>query len=162
MKNIHHFYVAASTMFIVFLYLSVFYAWKECYTIKKSKDDKMNVLVVDDSKIMREIVKRSVSKIIKTDVNYLEAGDGQEALKLIESNPINLLLLDWNMPKLDGLSLVKELRSREEFKKLHVLMITSEAAKYNVIEAIKHGVNDYLIKPVTEQALQKKLTRLGL
>jgi two-component system chemotaxis response regulator CheY len=75
-------------------------------------------------------------------------------------NPVDLVLLDWNMPKLNGLELVKKLRAMEQFQNLPIIMITSEAAKYNVIEAIKEGVNDYLVKPVSERGLLAKIKRV--
>ncbi|MBI9100680.1 MAG: response regulator, partial [Spirochaetaceae bacterium] len=70
---------------------------------------------------------------------------------------IDILLVDWNMPQLNGLDLVKKLRSHNKYVKLPIIMITSEAAKYNVIEAVKAGVNDYLIKPIGDLALLRKI-----
>jgi two-component system chemotaxis response regulator CheY len=70
------------------------------------------------------------------------------------------MLLDWNMPQLNGLELVKKIRNDAKFSALPVIMITSEAAKYNVIEAVKAGVSDYLIKPVNEKSLMEKLKRV--
>lgn len=123
----------------------------------------MTILVVDDSRIMRNIIKNSLSQIPRfSGVDYLEAGDGAEAWKVIESKQIDLLLLDWNMPLLNGIELVKRIRSDTRFKVLPIVMITSEAAKYNVIEAVKAGVNDYLVKPVTDRSLLEKIERLGL
>lgn len=122
----------------------------------------MNVLVVDDSRIMRNIVKNTLTQHPRfTDAACFEAGDGNEALRLIESQRIDLVLLDWNMPMMNGLELVKKMRSNPELAKLPVIMITSESAKYNVIEAVKAGVNDYLVKPVSERMLMEKLDRLG-
>ncbi|AFG37912.1 response regulator [Spirochaeta africana] len=121
----------------------------------------MTILVVDDSRIMRNIVKNSVaSHRILRDADFLEAADGISALDLLEHNQVDLLLLDWNMPRLNGIELVREMRSRAEFAKLPIVMITSEAAKYNVIEAVKAGVSDYLIKPVSEKSLIDKIKRI--
>jgi two-component system chemotaxis response regulator CheY len=120
----------------------------------------MKILVVDDSRIMRNIIKNTLQYLHSKDNEYLEAADGVEALDLLLHNNIDLLLLDWNMPRLNGLDLVKKLRNMEQFVNLPIIMVTSEAAKYNVIEAIKEGVNDYLVKPVTERGLLTKIKRL--
>lgn len=123
----------------------------------------MNILVVDDSRIMRNIIKNFLSKETRySEAAYFEASDGAEAFRIIESTPIHLLLLDWNMPSLNGLELVKMLRCRAAYAGLPIIMITSESAKYNVIEAVKAGVNDYLIKPVSGKFLLEKIERLGL
>jgi two-component system chemotaxis response regulator CheY len=123
----------------------------------------MTVLLVDDSRIMRNIIKNALHAHPKFQtVTYLEAGDGLDALSIIESKRVDLLLLDWNMPGLNGLELVKRLRDRAEFSGLPIIMVTSEAAKYNVIEAVKAGVNDYLVKPVSEKSLIEKIERLSL
>lgn len=123
----------------------------------------MNVLVVDDSRIMRNIVKNVVSQNARFDgATCYEAGDGIEAFRLLETHRIDLLLLDWNMPMMNGLDLVKKIRKDPELNKVPIIMITSESAKYNVIEAVKAGVNDYLVKPVSERSLMEKIDRLGL
>ena len=121
----------------------------------------MTILVVDDSRIMRNIIKNSLAGNKRfADVEYLEAADGIAALQFLEQQEINLLLLDWNMPRLNGLELVKKLRAEPRYDRLPIIMITSEAAKYNVIEAIKAGANDYLIKPVSERNLLEKIERV--
>lgn len=123
----------------------------------------MTVLVVDDSRIMRNIVKNALAQHPRfSNASCYEAGDGAEALRLIEQNKIDLVLLDWNMPMMNGIELVKKLRAKSEHAKLPIIMITSEAAKYNVIEAVKAGVNDYLVKPVSDRMLTEKLDRLGI
>lgn len=123
----------------------------------------MTILVVDDSRIMRNIIKNSLAQIPRfAGVDYLEAGDGTEAWRVLEAKAVDLLLLDWNMPLLNGIELVKRIRSDARFKALPIVMITSEAAKYNVIEAVKAGVNDYLVKPVSDRSLLEKIERLGL
>lgn len=122
----------------------------------------MKCLIVDDSRIMRNILKNSILNEGLKGIDFMEAGDGREALAIIESEEINLLLLDWNMPHLNGLQLVKKLRNDARYTDLPIIMITSEAAKYNVIEAVKEGVNDYLLKPVSERVLANKIKSLGL
>ncbi|MFW5801495.1 MAG: response regulator [Spirochaeta sp.] len=121
----------------------------------------MKILVVDDSRIMRNIVKNTViSHRDLRDSEFMEASDGVTALDILHTNAIDLLLLDWNMPRLNGIELVRELRCSEQFARLPIIMITSEAAKYNVIEAVKTGVSDYIIKPVSEKALLEKIRRV--
>lgn len=116
------------------------------------------ILVVDDSRIMRNILKNSFDeKEPWGETQFIDAPDGEAALEILNSQPIDILLLDWNMPKLDGLSLLKKVRQMEQYKKLPTIMITSEAAKYNVIEALKVGVSDYIIKPASRKVLRDKV-----
>jgi two-component system chemotaxis response regulator CheY len=123
----------------------------------------MRILIVDDSRIMRNIVKNALLQSTRfAHATCLDASDGAEALRLIKASRIDLLLLDWNMPMMNGLELVKHLRAIEEYARLPIIMVTSEAAKYSVIEAVKAGVNDYIIKPVSERSLLEKINRLGL
>ena len=82
------------------------------------------------------------------DAEILEAEDGQRALELAQINHVDLFLVDWNMPKLDGLELVKTLRLMDEYSETPIIMITSEAARYNVVEAIQAGVTNYIVKPI--------------
>ena len=117
----------------------------------------MKILIVDDSRIMRNIIKNTLMKNKKIHFELLEADNGVDAYKILETDDIDILLVDWNMPQLNGLDLVKKLRSHNKYVKLPIIMITSEAAKYNVIEAVKAGVNDYLIKPIGDLALLRKI-----
>ncbi len=120
----------------------------------------MRILIVDDSRIMRNIVKNTLKRLHFSDDSFLEACDGQQAWTLLEAEEVTLLLLDWNMPNLNGIDLLKRLRSHPKYSALPIIMVTSEAAKYNVIEAVKAGVNDYLVKPVTERSLEEKIRRV--
>ncbi|MCK5345814.1 MAG: response regulator [Candidatus Heimdallarchaeota archaeon] len=120
----------------------------------------MKVLIVDDSMIMRRILKNILKDRNLQDENLLDAPNGKVALSILEQNDIGLLLLDWNMPQLDGLELVKIIRSMDKYKDLPVIMVTSEAAKYNVLEAIKAGVTDYIVKPVSSVHLGEKIKRV--
>jgi two-component system chemotaxis response regulator CheY len=123
--------------------------------------DTMNVkiLVVDDSRIMRNIVKNTLKSMYALEDGFLEAANGEEAFNILEAQHIDIMLLDWNMPFLNGVDLVRRLRQMEKYKNLPIIMVTSEAAKYNVIEAVKAGVNDYLVKPVTEKNLFEKVKK---
>ncbi len=120
----------------------------------------MRILVVDDSRVMRNIIKNTVSSRQGVQVECLEAESGLDAWRVLENETVDILLLDWNMPGLDGLGLVKRLRAVPKYQKLPIIMITSETAKSSVIEAVKAGVNDYLTKPVSEKLLHSKIDRL--
>ncbi|NOX54225.1 MAG: response regulator [Planctomycetes bacterium] len=117
----------------------------------------MKVLLVDDSGTMRTIQKRMFAKLGVPDEAISEAADGQQALQLFESNHFDLVLTDWNMPNMDGLTLLKEIRKRNE--KVPVIMITTEAERARVVSAISAGVSDYLVKPFSPDALEAKLRR---
>ncbi|MEM5948333.1 response regulator [Spirochaetia bacterium 38H-sp] len=121
----------------------------------------MTVVIVDDSRIMRNIVKSTLDSYPEfAGSEYLEASNGADAFEIINSKKVDLLLLDWNMPQLNGLELTKKLRADKRFSSLPIIMVTSEAAKYNVIEAVKEGVDDYIVKPVKEDELLKKVKRV--
>jgi two-component system chemotaxis response regulator CheY len=119
------------------------------------------IMVVDDSRIMRNIVKNTFS-LLKIPCQFVEAGTGIEALQKLQLQPIHLILLDWNMPELSGLDFLKQVRAREEYKNLPIIMVTSEAARYNVIEALKNGATDYIIKPVNEKKFMEKMAKITL
>jgi len=119
------------------------------------------VLVVDDSRIMRNIVKNTfLSMNIPCD--FVESPNGKDALRQLELQPIDLVLLDWNMPELSGIEFLKKVRAMDQYKDLPIVMVTSEAARYNVIEALKHGATDYLIKPLNERVFREKLSKIKL
>jgi two-component system chemotaxis response regulator CheY len=114
----------------------------------------MKILLVDDSRTMRNIFKRVIVGINAAET--AEAGDGVEALQVIEqSGPFDLMLLDWNMPNMDGITLLKTVREKKI--STPVIMVTTEAEKTRIIEAIKAGANNYMVKPFTPDALQGKI-----
>lgn len=111
----------------------------------------MKLLLVDDSRTMRNIQKNVLRALGEHEIT--EAGDGMEALTAIASakGPFDLMLFDWNMPNMDGLTLAKRVRDKD--KTTPIIMVTTEAEKERIIEAIKAGVNNYVIKPFTPDAL---------
>ena len=114
----------------------------------------MKIMLVDDSKTMRNIQKAVLAQLGHNDI--VEACDGQDALsKALASKP-DLMLVDWNMPNMDGLSFVKAFRQTN--KATPIIMVTTEAEKGRVIEAIKAGVNNYVVKPFTPDLLSQRIS----
>jgi two-component system, chemotaxis family, chemotaxis protein CheY len=118
----------------------------------------MRVLAVDDSATMRRIIKNQLRQAGVEDVD--EAGNGREALMLLDRRQYDLLITDWNMPEMCGLDLVMEVRRTEPLKKLPILMITTVSAKEDIVNALKAGVNNYVVKPFDAATLQAKVTQL--
>ena len=121
-------------------------------------DKKMKILIVDDFATMRRIIKNILRQIGFT--NILEADDGSTALNILRKEKVDLVITDWNMPKMSGLELLKAIRTDEKLKDIPVMMVTAEALKENIIEAVKAGVNQYIVKPFTAQTLQQKIEKI--
>jgi two-component system chemotaxis response regulator CheY len=115
---------------------------------------RMRVLVVDDSSTMRRIIANTLKRLGHEEI--LEAGDGTEGLQQLANKP-ELILTDWNMPKMDGREFVKTLREKPENAKIPVLMVTTHAEKADVVLALQAGVNDYVVKPFTPETLKEKI-----
>jgi two-component system chemotaxis response regulator CheY len=113
----------------------------------------MRVLVVDDSKTMRAIHRSVLGQI--GDAEIEEACDGQDAMSKAAAFGPDLILLDWNMPNMDGFTFLKTYRGQGN--KTPIIMVTTEANKPNIIEAIKAGVNDYVVKPFTPDVLSERI-----
>ncbi|MCD8567993.1 MAG: response regulator [Geovibrio sp.] len=116
------------------------------------------VITVDDSSTMRRIIKNTLLKLGFS--NILEAGNGVEALDVMAKNKVDVVITDWNMPEMDGLTFVKTLRSKEEYKTMPILMVTTEAAKEDILTALRSGVNNYVVKPFTPDTLKEKIDKL--
>jgi len=117
----------------------------------------MNILIVDDSGVMRRIHKGILLEHGVAETDIIEAEDGKVALELARAKPIGLFLVDWNMPHLNGLDFVRALRAMEAYRTTPIIMITSEAARYSVVEAIQAGVTNYVVKPIKGNALFEKI-----
>lgn len=121
-------------------------------------DKGMKILVVDDFPTMRRIV-RSLLKELGFN-NVEEAEDGQEGLQKLASGEFEFVVSDWNMPNLNGLDMLKQIRADGALKSLPVLMVTAEAKKENIVAAAQAGANGYIVKPFTAATLEEKLNKI--
>ena len=121
-------------------------------------DKGMSILVVDDFPTMRRIVRSLLKELGFTNVE--EAEDGQEALGKLKSGDFEFVVSDWNMPNLDGLEMLKQIRADEAMKALPVLMVTAEAKKENIVAAAQAGANGHIVKPFTAATLEEKLNKI--
>ena len=120
----------------------------------------MHVLVVDDSRAMRSIL-GSILRDAGFEVS--EACDGSEALKsLHENGKVPLILVDWNMPPLDGFEFIKAVRADHAYDDTRLVMVTTETEMEQVTRALEAGANEYIMKPFTKEALLEKLALLGI
>lgn len=118
----------------------------------------MKILIVDDFSTMRRIIKNLLRDLGFT--NTFEADDGNTALPMLKSGNFEFVVTDWNMPIMQGIELLKEIRKDPSLKHLPVLMVTAEAKREQIIEAAQSGVNGYIIKPFTANTLQEKLDKI--
>lgn len=115
----------------------------------------MKALVVDDSKPIRQIERKYLEEM---GFEVLEAENGQEALKVLEAHPdIQLILLDWHMPVMNGYEFLKKMRSNPDWNDVKVMMVTTENQQKSVIEAIMAGANEYLMKPFDKEMIENKI-----
>ena len=125
------------------------------------KREKMNVLIVDDSKIVRRVLTNTMKRYFETrnfpDLNLFEAEDGLVAMKQMKKEKIDIVLLDWNMPNMNGEEVVDAIRANKEWMKTRIIMATTEGGKDNVLKMIKKGANGYMVKPFSEEAVFKTL-----
>ncbi|MCS7150215.1 MAG: chemotaxis response regulator CheY [Caldimicrobium sp.] len=121
-------------------------------------DLNIKILVVDDFSTMRKIIRNILSQLGFK--NIIEADDGTSAMEILSKEKIDLIISDWNMPKMSGLELLKAVRSNEQTKDLPFIMVTAEAQKENILEAIKYRVSQYIVKPFTPETLKEKLEKV--
>ena len=121
-------------------------------------DLNMNVLIVDDFATMRRILRNILKQI--GFMNISEAEDGKTALTELKKKKFDLILCDWNMPEMSGLELLNTMKSDNGFKDIPFVMVTAEAQKDNILEAIKAGVNSYVVKPFTAETIEVKLKKV--
>ena len=118
----------------------------------------MKVLVVDDFATMRKIVRNILKQIGFS--NIVEADDGANALEIIKSEKVDFVVTDWNMPNMTGLELLQSIRATDNAKDLPVLMVTAEGLANNVVDAVKAGVDNYVVKPFTAETVQTKIEQI--
>jgi two-component system, chemotaxis family, chemotaxis protein CheY len=119
-----------------------------------------NILIVDDSAALRKILQRVLRQAEIPLGNLYEAGDGVQALEALKANPIDLVLSDINMPNMDGLQLLAQIKGNPQWQKVRVLMITTEGNHARVMEAVGLGAAGYVRKPFTADQIKERL--LGL
>ena len=121
-------------------------------------DKNMKFLVIDDFPTMRRIVRNLLKELGYSNVE--EAEDGMDALSKLREGSFDFVVSDWNMPNLDGLEMLKQIRQDDQLKHLPVLMVTAEAKKENIIEAAQAGASGYVVKPFTAGTLEEKLNKI--
>jgi two-component system chemotaxis response regulator CheY len=119
----------------------------------------IHILVVDDFPTMRKIVKSVLKQIGYNNIS--EAEDGQLALEYLRANGnIDFVVSDWNMPNMTGIELLKSVRADPKLKSIPFLMVTAEADKDNIVEAVKSGVNNYIVKPFNAATMKEKIEKI--
>lgn len=120
----------------------------------------MRTLVIDDSRATRAILRKMLTELGS---EVLEAGDGQEALRLLEATAdVDLALVDWNMPVMNGLEFVRAVRADARFDRTRLMMVTTETEMTQVAAALEAGANEYVMKPFTRDIIVEKLAVIGL
>lgn len=121
-------------------------------------DKKMRILVVDDFNTMRRIVKNILKQLGFENVG--EAENGQEALEVLKKEKFDFVITDWNMPVMNGLDLLKAIKADAALKDIPVMMVTAEAQQQNIVEAVKSGASNYIVKPFTAEVLEEKINKI--
>lgn len=121
----------------------------------------INVLIVDDSALIRQVVRKVVKQTGIQPDSFFEAGNGREALDIIAKNRVDLVLSDINMPRMDGLQMLLTLRRMKDKESLPVIVVSTEGSEDTMREAMKLGATGYVLKPFTAEALAEQLRPLG-
>ncbi len=119
----------------------------------------MRALVIDDSKSIRSILSKILMEIGFT---VEEAGNGLEALDVIKKEKVDLALVDWNMPDMNGYEFIQEVRKDNTYKDMRMMMVTTETEMNKVVEALEAGANEYVMKPFTKEMIIEKLALMGM
>lgn len=120
----------------------------------------LDILIVDDSAAIRKILQRVLHQAEVPLGNVYEAGDGQEALDSLRTQKVGLILSDINMPNMDGMEFLRQVKANGEFSDIPVVMITTEGSKAKVMEAVELGAASYVRKPFTAEQIKEKLAGL--
>ncbi len=121
-------------------------------------EKKISILVVDDFATMRKVIRNLLKQVGYE--NIVEAENGEAALSVLKSRKVDLIISDWNMPTMSGYELLKAVRADDELQKTPFLMVTAEALKDNVVQAVKAGVSNYIVKPFTAEVLNDKISQI--
>ncbi|MFH1011432.1 MAG: response regulator [bacterium] len=115
----------------------------------------LKILLVDDSPTMRRILSTTLKHLGYEDIG--QAKNGREALSKLHTDGYSFVITDWNMPEMDGLTFVKMMKGESEFSSIPILMVTTRSQQEDVLEAMRAGVNNYIVKPFTPQTLKQKI-----
>ncbi len=115
----------------------------------------MRFLIVDDSSTMRRIIINTLNKLGYKECH--EAGNGREGIDRLATTPVDMVITDWNMPEMSGIEFIRAVRANAATKELPVLMVTTNAAEDDIVEALKAGVNNYVVKPFTPDTIKEKI-----
>ena len=118
----------------------------------------LKILVVDDFATMRKVIRNLLKQVGYEDI--VEAEDGVAAMRVLKAQKVDMVISDWNMPNMTGLELLKAVRADGELSKIPFLMVTAEALQDNVVEAVKSGVSNYIVKPFTAEVLNEKIAKI--
>lgn len=122
-----------------------------------------HILIVDDSILMRTALKRTIDMAGIETASITEAGNGKEAIEVLENNPVDLILTDLNMPEMNGVELVHFLKESSEYSSIPVIVITTESSTVRIKDLQETGIRDYLHKPFTPEEFRETITRsLGI
>jgi two-component system chemotaxis response regulator CheY len=120
----------------------------------------MRALVIDDSRTVRIIIGKILSEL---GLEVVEAGNGREGLERLQQNPsVELVLVDWNMPEMNGLDFIKTVRAQRGYDSVRIMMVTTETEQEQLIRALEAGANEYVMKPFTKEILVAKLSLLDV
>jgi two-component system chemotaxis response regulator CheY len=118
----------------------------------------MRFLVVDDSSTMRRIIINTLNKLGHQDI--IEAGNGREGVDRLAAATVDVIITDWNMPEMSGIEFIRTIRAQDKYAKIPVLMVTTNAAKDDIVEALRAGVTNYVVKPFTPDVMKEKIEGL--
>jgi len=126
--------------------------------MEEAMDKNIKILVVDDFATMRKVIRNLLKQ--SGFENITEAEDGAMAFETLKSQKIDFIISDWNMPNMTGLELLKSVRKDDNLSKMPFLMVTAESLQENVVEAVKAGVDNYIVKPFTAEVLSEKIQEI--
>jgi two-component system, chemotaxis family, chemotaxis protein CheY len=128
---------------------------------RRTVNSMAKAMVIDDSRAIRMILGRTLSQL---GWEVISAGNGREALELVQGrdNDVGLVLVDWNMPEMNGLEFVKAFRADPKFTQVPLMMVTTETEIDQMVRALEAGANEYVMKPFTEEVIADKLRILGV